>query len=52
MGEEKLDNSVYYVRGLYDLADMAAGQARPRDRAVGARALPTGLAARFDSTWW
>ena len=24
MGEEKLDNTVYYVRGLYDLADMAA----------------------------
>ena len=23
MGEEKLDNAVYYVRGLYDFADMA-----------------------------
>ena len=23
MGEEKLDNAVYYIRGLYDLADMA-----------------------------
>ena len=31
MGEEKLDNAVYYVRGLYDLADMAAAK---RDRAT------------------
>ena len=31
MGEEKLDNTVYYVRGLYDLADMAAAK---RDRAT------------------
>ena len=23
MGPEKLDNAVYYIRGLYDLADMA-----------------------------
>ena len=25
MGEEKLDNAVYYIRGLYDYADMADG---------------------------
>ena len=51
MGEEKLDNTVYYVRGLYDLADMAAAK---RDRATErwARGLADRLAARFDSTWW
>ena len=32
MGPEKLDNNVYYVRGLYDLADMARskGDRAPR----------------------
>ena len=51
MGEEKLDNTVYYVRGLYDLADMAAAK---RDRATErwARGLADRIAARFDSAWW
>ena len=31
MGPEKLDNAVYYIRGLSDLADMARVQARPGD---------------------
>ena len=51
MGEEKLDNTVYYVRGLYDLADMAAAK---RDRATErwARGLADRVRARFDATWW
>ena len=51
MGEEKLDNAVYLIRGLYDLADMATRQARPRTRS-GPRASPTELRASFDETWW
>ena len=31
MGPEKLDNTVYFIRGLYDLADMAQSK---RDRAT------------------
>jgi hypothetical protein len=51
MGEEKLDNSVYYIRGLYDFADMArsAGQA---GRADAAEARADGLLARFEDAWW
>ena len=41
MGEEKLDNAVYYVRGLYDLADMARSK---RDRTTERWA--TGIADR------
>jgi hypothetical protein len=51
MGPEKLDNSVYYIRGLYDFADMArsAGQTA---RADDAEQRADGLAARFEDTWW
>ncbi len=51
MGPEKLDNAVYYVRGLYDLADMARSK---HDRATEAWAggLARDLSSRFDSTWW
>jgi hypothetical protein len=51
MGEEKLDNSVYYIRGLYDFADMArsAGQ---RSRANAAQQRADQLASRFEGTWW
>ena len=51
MGEEKLDNAVYYIRGLYDFADMArsAGQAT---RADAAEARADALAARFEDAWW
>ena len=45
MGEEKLDNAVYLIRGLYDLADMARAKARPRHAALGARALADRLRA-------
>jgi hypothetical protein len=51
MGEEKLDNSVYTIRGLYDLADLA--------RSVGddATAAWAGSHARsaeaaFEDAWW
>ena len=51
MGEEKLDNSVYYIRGLFDYADMAraAGQAA---QAGAAEARADELAARFEDAWW
>ncbi len=37
MGVEKLDNAVYLIRGLFDLADMARDQARRRRRSPGRR---------------
>jgi hypothetical protein len=51
MGEEKLDNTVYYIRALYDYADMArsAGQV---GRADEAEARADALAARFENEWW
>ncbi len=51
MGEEKLDNAVYYIRALYDYADMArsAGQTANADAA---EARADGLAARFEDAWW
>src|SRR3712207_1538777 len=51
MGEEKLDNAVYYIRGLYDYADMArsAGQTANAD-AADARA--DDLVGRFEAAWW
>ncbi|MGA8209308.1 MAG: hypothetical protein WB798_04055 [Nocardioidaceae bacterium] len=51
MGEEKLDNAVYTIRGLYDLADLAAAKGDDVTRRwAGARA--RSLAGRFDRTWW
>jgi hypothetical protein len=51
MGPEKLDVAVYYIRGLYDLADMAASK---HDRATfrWASAEASRLARRFEATWW
>jgi hypothetical protein len=50
MGEEKLDNAVYYIRALYDYADMA----RSTDPAAAQEAedYADSLVARFDPTWW
>ena len=51
MGEEKLDNAVYTIRGYADLADMAAavGDDETRRWAVGkARA----LLEKFEEDWW
>ncbi|MDA0163348.1 hypothetical protein OM076_23940 [Solirubrobacter ginsenosidimutans] len=51
MGPEKLDNTVYFIRGLYDLADMAASK---HDRATEkwAGGMADQLRARFDPQWW
>jgi hypothetical protein len=51
MGEEKLDNTVYTIRGLYDLADMAAAMG---DRATRRFALAhaRALHSRFETAWW
>ena len=51
MGKEKLDNAVYYIRGLYDYADMArsAGETAEADAA---EKLGGDLRARFDAEWW
>ena len=51
MGPEKLDNTVYFIRGLYDLADMAQSK---HDGATFAWAsnLARKLRDRFDATWW
>jgi hypothetical protein len=51
MGEEKLDNAVYTVRGLRDLADLAASK---HDRATRrwATSRADSLQRRFDKTWW
>ena len=51
MGVEKLDNSVYLIRGLFDLADMA------RSKGDGptfgwANGLAHALQDEFESTWW
>ncbi len=51
MGPEKLDNTVYFIRGLYDLADMAHSK---HDDATFAWTmnLARKLQQRFDGTWW
>jgi hypothetical protein len=51
MGEEKLDSTVYTIRGLHDLADLASarGDVRTRDWARGHEA---DLRRRFESAWW
>ena len=51
MGEEKLDNAVYLIRGLWDLADLASATG---DRATErwAAGLATDLTARFDAAWY
>ena len=51
MGPEKLDVTVYYIRGLYDLAEMARSK---HDGATFAWAMSHArkLSERFDGTWW
>jgi hypothetical protein len=51
MGVEKLDNSVYLIRGLYDLADMARAEGDALTRAW-ARSHARRLLDRFEATWW
>jgi hypothetical protein len=51
MGEEKLDSTAYYVRGLLDLADLATSKG---DRATArwATERAAGIQRRFEATWW
>jgi hypothetical protein len=51
MGPEKVDNAVYLVRGLYDLADMARSKNDGKTYAW-AKSLADKLRAKFDPTWW
>jgi hypothetical protein len=51
MGEEKLDNSVYLIRGLYDFEAMAKATGHADD-AAWAREQADERAAKFESTWW
>jgi hypothetical protein len=51
MGPEKLDNAVYTIRGLYDLADLA--QSKGDAATVSwAKGKADDLRSRFDPTWW
>ncbi len=51
MGEEKLDNTVYTIRGLRDLADLAASKG---DRATyqWASSRASRLEKAFEDAWW
>jgi hypothetical protein len=51
MGPAKLDNAAYYIRALYDLADIARSKG---DAATVAWTTSTArdLQQRFESTWW
>ena len=51
MGQEKLDNTVYAIRGLLDLADMAASKS---DHATQqwATSKAQDLQTRFETAWW
>jgi hypothetical protein len=51
MGDEKLDNAVYFIRGLADLADMARSKHDGRTYAW-AKNLARKLQQRFEFTWW
>ena len=51
MGPEKLDNAVYFIRGLYDLADLARSKQDGATYAW-ARNLARKLHRRFEAAWW
>ena len=51
MGEEKLDNTVYTIRGLYDLADMARSKGDAQT-AAWAQKKARGMERRFEAAWW
>ena len=51
MGPEKLDNTVYLIRGLFDLADMARSKHDAPTNAW-ATSLAQRLKHRFDTSWW
>ncbi len=51
MGEEKLDNAVYTIRGLRDLADLAASKGDRRTRRWAA-SRAAAMERIFEETWW
>jgi hypothetical protein len=51
MGEEKLDNTVYTIRGLSDLADLAQSKGDTATRRW-ASSKAADLQRRFDKAWW
>ncbi|HZX06082.1 glycogen debranching protein [Kribbella sp.] len=51
MGVEKLDNTVYLIRGLSDLADMAASKHDTKTEQW-ATAKANDLESRFEAQWW
>ena len=51
MGEEKLDNAVYLIRGLYDFEAMAKATGHADD-AAWAREQADERAADFEAAWW
>ena len=51
MGEEKLDNSVYTIRGLYDLADLARSKGDDAT-AAWANSHARSAEAAFEGAWW
>jgi hypothetical protein len=51
MGEEKLDVTVYTIRGLWDLADMARSKG-DRATVAWAEARARSMQRRFELTWW
>ncbi|MGZ6803963.1 MAG: glycogen debranching protein, partial [Nocardioidaceae bacterium] len=51
MGEEKLDNTVYTIRGLRDLADLAASKGDTATRRWAA-SRAANLEKRFEKAWW
>jgi hypothetical protein len=51
MGEEKLDSTAYFVRGLLDLADLADSKGDTAT-ATWATERAADIQARFEGTWW
>src|SRR3954452_21694466 len=51
MGPEKLDNAVYFIRALYDLADMARSK-RDNRTAAWATSRANKQRAKFERSWW
>jgi len=51
MGEEKLDNAVYTIRGLRDLADMARSKGDTAT-ATWATRRARSMESRFEASWW
>jgi len=50
-GTEKLDNAVYLIRGMLDVAAMAASKGQQAEASTW-QAKATALAQRFEQAWW